>query len=79
MKGKQWRWKTLLAKLGKGVQGETLLLKEEWGPSFFYLFPFDTKTNVSLYVSSSTPILYMLWVMLIISINAINSFYGDAI
>lgn len=42
MKGKQWRWKTLLAKLGKGVLGETLLLKEEWGPSFFDLFPFDT-------------------------------------
>lgn len=42
MKGKQWRWKTLLAKLGKGVQGETLLLKEEWGPSFFDHIPFDT-------------------------------------
>lgn len=42
MKGKQWRWKTILVKLGKGAQGETLLLKEEWGPSFFDLFPFDT-------------------------------------
>lgn len=41
MKGKQWRWTTFIAKPGKGVQGETLLLKEEWGPSFFDLFPFD--------------------------------------
>lgn len=42
MKGKQWRWKTLLVKLGKGAHGETLLLKEKWGPSIFDLFPFVT-------------------------------------
>lgn len=42
MKGKQWRRKTLLVKLGKGAQGEMLLLKEEWGPSFFDHIPFDT-------------------------------------
>lgn len=73
-----------ISKTGKRCARRNVVAEGRMGTfiflTIFLLTQICNKTNVSLYVSSSTPILYMLVrVMLIISINAINSFYGDAI